>query len=298
MGLNYRLVVPPTVEPVSLSLAKKHIRQDNPDDNYLIQSYIGAAREYCENFCNRAFYPQTYELYLDTFPWGDWRSTVPMDQRSPMNYSAYWNDLAIRLPKPRLIAVNSLTYLDATNTLQTLTQDDDFRVDATSQPARITPVAGATWPIDQFYIPGSVVVNYTTGSYATKITENVAIATTAPFVGTLAHQNLGIVSVTDNSTQKNALSYTEAIVLDNDADPTSQTQITLSAAAPSNTAVVTYMAGICPESIKMAILLIVGHLYEHREENIEVALTCLRLGVKSLLRRYVFNVFGNYKSGY
>lgn len=294
-GLNYKVTVPPTVEPVSLSLAKKQLRVDIPDDNYLIQTYIEIARDYCERECNRAFYTQTMQLFLDSFPYGDYRSTVPMDQRSPWNYSAYWSDLAIRLPKPMTLSVDSIAYVDSSGTPQTL-DPSAYYVDVNSRPGRIVPAMGLTWPITQFYQPGSIMVQYKAGSYVTTITETIPVATVAPFVGILTHQVVSITSVKD--TGGNTLAATPSLVLDQNGDPTSQTQLTFSAAPPSHEAVITYQAGIIPKSIIAAMLLVIGHLYEHREENTELNLKTLPLGVKNFLGKHIFNNFGDYRSGY
>ena len=56
----------PSVEPISLSLAKQHLRlPDSEDEDELIQIYITAARTYAEQFMNRAIIKQTWKLYLD-----------------------------------------------------------------------------------------------------------------------------------------------------------------------------------------------------------------------------------------
>ena len=292
-GLNYELIVPPTVEPVSLSLAKKQLRVDIPDDDDIIQSYIESARDYCEGFTKRAFYPQTWKLFLDSFPYGDYRETVPMDQRNPWNYSAYWSDFAIRLPKPMTQSVQAINYLDAGGNPQVLATDL-YTVDYNSRPCRIVPAAGQIWPITQFYQPGSINIPYVAASYAPTITdENVALT---DGVGILANQVISITSVTDTS--DNALAYTSAPVTDTNGDPTSQTKITVTSPPNNNIVVVTYQAGMLPAAIRQAILLIIGHLYEHREENSEITLKEMPMGVEKFLRRFVFENFGNYRSGY
>lgn len=297
-GLNYSLVSPPAVEPISLSLAKKQLRVDSPDDDYLISTYVSVARDFCERYCNRAFYPQSWQLALDSFPYGDYRSTIPIDQRSPWNYSAYWNDLAIRLPKPMCLGVTSLTYLDASGVLQTL-NPNLYDVDITSRPARIVPAMGQTWPLTQFYLPGSIQVLYQAASYVLNVTENVAlkaVSGASTFAGTLLKQMLSIVSVKD--TNGNPLTYTQSPVLDSNGDLTSQTQLTFASDPTGGVAVVSYQGGIMPPTIVMAMLLIIGHLYEHREENSEINLKTLPLGVVNFLRPHKFESFGNYESGY
>lgn len=315
-NLNYHLVEPPAVEPISLSLAKKQLRIDgiNHDDNYLLtEQIIPAARAYCENHCNIAFYDQTYLLTLDSFPYGDYRSTVPIDQRSPWNYSAYWADLAIRLPKPRTVAINSLTYVDSTFNLQTISPIDPTNIgaggyyaDLNSEPARIVPGPGGTWPITQFYEPGSIQVNYTAATFAFTKTETVSLAAGAPvngitpYTGVPSKQVISIQSVKDSVTGA-TLNYSVAPILDANSDPINRSRITIEATvAPTNlVAVVTYRAGVCPPEVNQAIQLMIGHLYEHREEIADTTqMKQLPLGVKSLLKRHRFNVFGNFGSGY
>jgi len=164
MPLNYQLITPPASEPVTLAQAKLHMRLDFDDENALVQGLITAAREYCEQVIQRAIYNRTYVLSLDQFNYGDWRSTIPMDRRNPLRFSALWQSMALRLPMPRLVSVSSITYLDTTGTQQTL-DPSSYVVDASSEPARIVPAVNLTWPTTDYYIPGSVKVTYISGSY-------------------------------------------------------------------------------------------------------------------------------------
>jgi uncharacterized phiE125 gp8 family phage protein len=169
--LNYQLLTPPAVEPVSLQQAKSHLKVDFPDDDLLITALITAAREMCEQKMNRAIFNQTYVLSLDQFNYGDWRSTIPMERRNPLRFSALWESMALRLPMPRLVSVTSITYLDTTGTQQTL-DPSTYNVDAASQPARIVPAINLTWPTTDYYIPGSVKVTYVAGSYGDGVDVN------------------------------------------------------------------------------------------------------------------------------
>lgn len=69
------------------------------------------------------------------------------------------------------VSVNSIKYTDQSNTVQTLPQNA-YYVDLNSEPARIVPSPGTYWPYTQSYIPGSVVVNYTAGSYGDGVEVN------------------------------------------------------------------------------------------------------------------------------
>jgi uncharacterized phiE125 gp8 family phage protein len=162
--LNYQLITPPRAEPVSLSEAKLHLRVDFETDDSLITAFITTAREVCEQKFQRAIYDQTYVLSLDQFNYGDWRSTIPMERRNSLRFSALWESMALRLPMPRLVSVTSITYLDVNGIQQTL-DPSTYNVDASSQPARIVPAINLTWPTTDYYIPGSVQVTYVAGSY-------------------------------------------------------------------------------------------------------------------------------------
>jgi uncharacterized phiE125 gp8 family phage protein len=214
--LNYQLITPPAVEPVSVAVAKSHLRVDFDDDDDLIAALISAAREMCEQKMNRAIFNQTYVLSLDQFNYGDWRSTIPMERRNPLNFSALWESMALRLPMPRLVSVTSITYMDTFGSPQTL-DPATYSVDNSSQPARVVPSINLSWPTTDYYVPGSVKVTYVAGSYGDGATVNT-----------------------------------------------------------------------CPSSIKMAILLLVGHLYENREASTQLALKMIPLGVDALLNPYKF----------
>ena len=162
--LNYRLVTPPVAEPVTLARAKSHLRVDFTDDDDLIRALISTAREMCEQKMQRAIYNQTYELSLDQFNYGDWRSTIPTERRNPLNFSALWESMALRLPMPRLVSVTSITFLDYSGAEQTL-DPSAYSVDTASQPARIVPSVDLTWPTTDYYVLGSVKVTYVAGSY-------------------------------------------------------------------------------------------------------------------------------------
>lgn len=171
--LNYRMITGPTVEPITLDVAKQHLRVDFSDDDALISALITAAREYCENYTHRAFFTQTWQLSLDYFPF--WSPSGTIDTRSHASfplYDAYYSQIAIRLPRPLLTSVQSITYIDTQNQQQTLPAEDYF-VDVNSEPGRIVPAATTYWPYTSMYLPGSVKVTYTAASFGDGVTINV-----------------------------------------------------------------------------------------------------------------------------
>jgi uncharacterized phiE125 gp8 family phage protein len=138
--LEYSLTrtVEPTVEPVSLAEAKRHANVVATDDDTLISALLQAAREQVESDASRALVTQTWRLKLHSF----------------------FADL-IELPRPPLVSVSSIVYLDQDNVSQTLPAAY-YRVDADRSPGVIWRDADYTWPTisDQ---PNAVTITYVAG---------------------------------------------------------------------------------------------------------------------------------------
>lgn len=127
-----------TVEPITLSDLKAHLRvTDSAQDAYLTQMITTARQDVEDNRLRRTLITTTWELTLDAFP-----------------------DV-IKLPMPRVIAVSSLKYVDVNGVLQTL-NSTLYKVNDRSEPGTIVPAFGQVWPQTQNQING-VVVTYTAG---------------------------------------------------------------------------------------------------------------------------------------
>ena len=133
-----QLITPPAQEPVSLAEAKLHLRVDFPDDDALIVAMIAAARHHAEMLTRRQFITARWKLVLDCFPGVGGMGVQVGD---PFVLPGH----ALLLPRSPLQTVLAIDYLDTGKVLQTL-PETDYVVDAACEPARITPVAGATWP--------------------------------------------------------------------------------------------------------------------------------------------------------
>lgn len=96
----------------------------NTTGDPLLNMLITAARQHAETYLKRALITQTMDLHLDHFPC-----------------------LTIKLPP--LQSVTAITYYDSNGVEQTLAADQ-YLVDSTTQPARITPAFGLVWPITQY----------------------------------------------------------------------------------------------------------------------------------------------------
>ncbi len=140
---SLKLVTAPTVEPVSLAEAclQCRIDADITVDNSLVTSLITAAREWCADYCNRAFTTTVYDMKLDAFP------------------------CEIRLPRAPALSVTSITYLDGSGVSQTWSASE-YAVDIYSEPARIKPAYGYSWPTTQG-VMNAITVRYSAGYGAT-----------------------------------------------------------------------------------------------------------------------------------
>lgn len=120
---KWQITTEPTVEPVTLAEAKLHLRGvDHSDEDNLITSLIKAARQWCEEYQNRAYITQTITWKLDRFP----REFI--------------------VPRPKLQSVTSIKYIDADGSEQTL-DSSYYNVDIYSEPARIALAYGQSWPL-------------------------------------------------------------------------------------------------------------------------------------------------------
>ena len=134
--------VAPSIDPVTLAEAKKHLNLDGTDDDAYVTDLISVATAHAESYTNRQLISATYLLTFNGFP-----------------------DI-IYLPKPPAVSITSLTYVDGAGTTQTLTQGTDFNWQLPQGPlagmARVFPDYGLSWPSPRNYMP-SVSVTYVAG---------------------------------------------------------------------------------------------------------------------------------------
>lgn len=116
------LVTGPAVEPLLLADVKEHLQiLDSTYDDDQITRWIETVRKDGEDYTRRAFITQTWDFRYWAFP--------------PV----------ILVPRPRLQSVTSIKYIDTEGNEQTL-DSALYDVDIYSEPARIEPAYGETWP--------------------------------------------------------------------------------------------------------------------------------------------------------
>jgi uncharacterized phiE125 gp8 family phage protein len=117
---------------VTVQEIKDQCHITNHKENKLILGWIRGATEVAETRIRRSFMTQYWEQKIDEFP------TLEF---SCDRYAR------IKLYRPPLVEIESVTYVDTAGDVQTLTEGTDFEVDNASEPGSIYPVYGKTWPI-------------------------------------------------------------------------------------------------------------------------------------------------------
>lgn len=118
--MAYRVITPPTGEPVTLAEAKANLRVVFDDEDAQISAMITAARQMLEGRINRVLMPQTIEVAAASF-----------DELS--------------LPMLPVRSIDSLSYLDSSGMEQVVGLTAYF-FDDYLEPPKITPIPGTTWP--------------------------------------------------------------------------------------------------------------------------------------------------------
>lgn len=150
-----RLITAPTAEPVTLAEMQTHIRDTTGDFDGIITGLIKAGREAAEDYQNRRYITQTWELTLDTLP-----------------------KIPLKLGDPPLQSVEFVRLYDVDGN-ETDVPVTDFTIDCDSEPGRITFKQGKCWPSIQLRDINCFKVQFKVGLLNTdvaKIPEKVKLA--------------------------------------------------------------------------------------------------------------------------
>lgn len=137
-----RLITAPATEPISIDEARDHLRVSDDAQDLVLESMIQAARQQVELLAGRALITQTWRLSLDAFPVGAGKielSKCPLGDTDAM----------------------VVKYVDTAGVTQTLASAA-YQVDAESEPARLLPAYGTSWPGTRD-VPNAVTVEYVAG---------------------------------------------------------------------------------------------------------------------------------------
>lgn len=152
------LVTGPTVEPVTLTDVKAHLRLTGTADDLWLARAVRAARARVETVTGRQLLQATYELSLDAPPTEAW----------------------VILPRPPLLAITHVKYLDTAAAEQTWASTN-YQVRGAAPVSGSTPdpfvsngwietVAGVSWPSMVTDTIRILRITYTAG-YGTKVSQ-------------------------------------------------------------------------------------------------------------------------------
>lgn len=145
-------VTAPVEEPLSVASAKDWLRVEGSDEDTRITGLVTGVRVFCEQQYGLQFVTSTWRLTLDCFPW--------------------WG---VRIPRPPLLSVVSVQYLDSDGDLQTL-GTSVYEVDTSRRPGVLSLAYGQVWPVTR-PSPSAVRINFTAGyGSASAVPEHLKLA--------------------------------------------------------------------------------------------------------------------------
>ena len=166
------VVTKPADEPLGLTEVKDFLRLDDQVDDSFIRGFIIAAREFAENYTNKALITRTLKFSIDGISEVD---TGLWEGMKTGPYMTYYNNY-IELPVAPAIAVSSIVYYDDADT-QSTWSSSAYYVDTVREPARIVLRDGQSFPTNLRKANG-MEITYTAGygSYPTDVPEAIRVA--------------------------------------------------------------------------------------------------------------------------
>jgi uncharacterized phiE125 gp8 family phage protein len=236
---TYATIAGPAAEPLSLAEVKLHCRVTTSDDDAYLRGLMVAARRRAELVTRRVLATQTIRMTLDYFP------AEVVIERAPVH------------------SVTSLQYLDDAGDLTTL-DSDEYQTDLEATPARVCPAWGSVWPSTRGDYR-SVRLTFVAG-YCPQLTASAA-ANTFTSAGKafvdgerVRLRNEGGALPTGVSDETDYFVVSASGQAFSVATTPGGSAVDLTSAGTG-----THFADDLPESLKVAVLLMVGHWYANRE---------------------------------
>lgn len=156
---SYKVITAAASNVLTTSEVKEHLKVDTTADDTLIDNLIIAATNSCQEYTNRFFIETEITQYGDK-----------------------WSDVAELFKSPVIADLFNILYYDTNGDPQVLATSK-YTLDNISQPARLAPAPGESWPdiIDGF---NAVEVNYKVG---TRLAANVDNAIKQALLLTIGH---------------------------------------------------------------------------------------------------------------
>lgn len=147
--MYFRLLTAPAAPILTLEEAKTHLRIYHTDENAHVEALVASVADLIDGptgILNRCVVSQQWEVTIDRFPENDMMGVV-----------------ALKMPLPPLISIQSILYDDEDGVEQELTSGNYRIIGAEStSAAAILPLKDVEWPsVDDE--PGSVRISFTAG---------------------------------------------------------------------------------------------------------------------------------------
>ncbi len=262
--MSNKLIFEHSLEPVTLTEAKAHLRVTTADEDALIQQLITDSRTFIERIVGVDMVHKHYDYVVDMFPFHD--------------------QMKIELPVSPLDSVEFIKYTDIDEVLQTW-DSSLYTVDNANQLGLIYPAIDEVYPNTINY-PNAVQVRYQAGP-AEEANDTAQSGSATEIVLAAADTNVDdyyngmLIEITSG---KGAGQYTRIT----DYVSSTKTATVSDSWSPSldATSVYTIIANtISP--LRRAVLLLIGHWYENRENMLTGTIASeISLGVKSLTAPY------------
>lgn len=140
MSYGVKVITPYTTLPITLAMAKLHLKIDSDTtEDTLVTMWINAAKEIVESYCRLRLLNTVEELYIDQFPF----------------------EYQLQLNKWPIVSVDFCKYLD-TNGTETILTSDNYIADTVSKPGRMCLNYARFWPVTR-WIDNAVWIRYTVG---------------------------------------------------------------------------------------------------------------------------------------
>jgi uncharacterized phiE125 gp8 family phage protein len=152
-----RVIQPPTSEPITTDLARKHCRIDADYDDDLLAMYVTSAREWAEQYLNRAIFTQKLQFAIT---WAPPPTATPLVPQSLIVFPLNWPPLVkrpIELPRAPCVSVEQITW-GALGNMQ-VADPDDYDLNLAVEPGYVAVKPQLLPRIPQ----QSMIIDYTAG---------------------------------------------------------------------------------------------------------------------------------------
>jgi uncharacterized phiE125 gp8 family phage protein len=149
-----RIVAKVLVAACSFGIQIQKYSSDATEDT-ILTVLITSARQYVEAVTRRALISQTWDMYLNEFPFNN----------------------SFEIPLGSLQSITSMAYTDSSGTVTTMTATTDYIADTASEPGRVVLPYGIGWPSTTLHPVNPIAIRFVCGYGATAASVPASIRT-------------------------------------------------------------------------------------------------------------------------